>query len=62
MTQIITAQEGKVYRRIHDDFIMGRVIHLGYDYSTGVQREDKPEYYEEIDEPIADDGLGAPES
>jgi hypothetical protein len=55
----ITAQEGKVFRRIHDGFVMGTEIYLGIDYSTGEPREDLPEYYEEIDEPIEpnDDNL-----
>ena len=55
----ITAQPGKTYRRIHDGFIMGSEIYLGVDYSTGTPREDKPEYYEEIDEPLKneDDNL-----
>lgn len=39
-----------VFRRIHDGLIMGDEIELGIDYSTGEAREDKPEYYEEIDE------------
>lgn len=47
---MITADTGKVFRRIHDGFIMGSVIHLGYDYSTGVKREDLPEYYEQVDD------------
>lgn len=54
MTQqdrIITADEGKTFRRIHDGFVMGNVIHLGIDYSLSPEgREDLPEYYEEIDE------------
>lgn len=45
----ITATEGKAFRRIHDGFIMGNEIVLGYDYSTGTPREDLPEYYEEVD-------------
>jgi hypothetical protein len=55
----ITAQQGKVFCRIHDGFIMGNEIYLGVDYSTGTPREDKPEYYEEVDEPIEpnDDNL-----
>jgi len=55
----ITAQAGKTFRRIHDGFIMGNEIYLGVDFSTGEPREDKPEYYEEIDEPIEpnDDNL-----
>lgn len=46
----ITAQEGKVFKRIHDNYIMGNEIHLGYDFSTGAKREDKPEYYTEVDD------------
>jgi hypothetical protein len=38
----------KIFRRIHDGFIMGREIVLGQDFSTGKQREDLPEYYEEV--------------
>lgn len=52
MTQqgrIITADEGKTFRRIHDGFIMDSQIHLGIDYSLSPE-EDLPEYYEEIDE------------
>ena len=57
--KIIKTSEGKVFRRLHDGFIMGEEIALGIDYSTGEPREDKPEYYEEIDEPIKneDDNL-----
>ena len=47
---VIVASEGKTFRRIHDGFTMGGEIVLGVDYSTGVAREDKPEYYEEVDE------------
>ena len=46
----IEANEGFTFKRIHDGFIMGAVIYLGIDYSTGEPREDKPEYYEEIEE------------
>ncbi len=52
MTQqgrIITADEGKTFRRIHDGFIMDSQIHLGIDYSLSTE-EDLPEYYEERDE------------
>ena len=49
--RIITADEGKTFRRIHDGFVMGNVIYLGIDYSLSPEgREDLPEYYEEIDE------------
>ena len=41
----ITAQEGYIFVRIHDGFKMSNEITLGYDYSTGVKREDKEEYY-----------------
>ena len=44
---IITASEGMTFIRIHDGFDMGDTIYLGIDYSTGVPREDKPEYYRE---------------
>ena len=50
----ITATQGKVFRRIIDGLIFGNEIYLGVDYSTGQPREDKSEYYEEIDEPIND--------
>ncbi len=43
---IITADIGKVFRRIHDGHIMGETVRLGYDFSTGVKREDLPEYKE----------------
>ena len=41
----IKAEEGKIFVRIHDNFKMSDEITLGYDYSTGVKREDKEEYY-----------------
>ena len=41
----ITAQDGYIFVRIHDNFKMSNEITLGYDYSTGVKREDKEEYY-----------------
>jgi hypothetical protein len=50
---IIRAAENRVFRRIHDGFIMGNEIVLGMDYSTGVERQDLPEYYEEIMPPDA---------
>ena len=45
------ADEGKTFRRIHDGYDMGSGIQLGVENSTGVVREDKVEYYEEIDIP-----------
>ena len=50
-TTVIRADEGKVFRRKHDGFIMGNEIFLGIDYSTGTARQDLPEFYEEIDAP-----------
>lgn len=50
--RIIEASEGKTFKRIVDGRIVGPIIYLGVDYSTGEPREDLPEYYEEIDEPI----------
>ena len=47
---IITADTGNIFRRIHDGFIMGSEIALGYDYSTGIARQDLPEYYEQIED------------
>ena len=47
----LTADEGKTFIRIHDGYDMGKGIQLGVENSTGVVREDKVEYYEEIDIP-----------
>ena len=44
------ADEGKTFIRIHDGKIMGNGIQLGVENSTGEPREDKPEYYEEVDD------------
>ena len=43
--------KGKTFIRIHDGYDMGNGIQLGVDTSTGEPREDKVEYYEEIDIP-----------
>lgn len=48
---VMKADEGKVFKRKHDGFIMGTEIFLGNDYSLGYERADLPEYYEEIDAP-----------
>lgn len=48
---IIEATQGKVFKRIHDGFVMGNSISLGVDYSTGAPREDLPEYYTEVFDP-----------
>ena len=55
--RIIKAQEGKVFRRISDGFIMGKEIHLGYTYYINGKKLSKPllelpEHFEEIDEPV----------
>jgi len=50
----ITAKEGKVFKRIYDEMIFGKEIYLGVDYSTGKPRQDKVEYYTEVDEIIED--------
>ena len=46
---IIHADEGKIFQRIHDGFVMGNTIYLGTDYSTGTARQDMTDYYQEID-------------
>jgi hypothetical protein len=48
---VMRADEGKVFKRKHDGFIMGTEIFLGIDYSLGYERVDLPEYYEEIEVP-----------
>jgi len=50
---IIRAKQNRLFKRIHDGFIMGNEIVLGKDYSTGVERDDLPEYYEEVQDPEA---------
>jgi|LSQX01.3.fsa_nt_gb hypothetical protein len=54
----ITAEEGKVYRRLHDGMIFGREIVLGYDYSLGFKRIDKEVFYEQIPDPEIQDNEG----
>lgn len=51
LDKVIVADEGKVLSRKHDGFIVGVEYPLGIDYSTGVPREDLPEYYEEVEIP-----------
>lgn len=48
MNTKIISKEGYVFKRIHDQLLMGNEIILGIDYSTGVPREDLAEYYEEV--------------
>jgi len=50
----IAAEDGKVFKRKHDEFIIGHEVVLGIDFSTGVEREDRAEYYEQIDAPADD--------
>ena len=47
----ITAEEGKIYRRLTDGMIFGKQIILGYDYSLGFKRRDKEVFYEQIPDP-----------
>jgi hypothetical protein len=48
---ILTTQHNKIFRRIHDGVLFGNEIVLGLDFSTGVERQDLAEYYEEIRNP-----------
>ncbi|MDD4822219.1 MAG: hypothetical protein PHI48_06640 [Bacteroidales bacterium] len=53
----ITAEDGKVLRRILDNQICGNVVYLGYTYYLGGAKlaqpiKEVPEFYEEIDAPI----------
>jgi len=50
---IIIAGKNKVFKRIHDGHLFSNEIVLGKDFSTGVEREDLPEYYEEVQDPEA---------
>lgn len=56
----ITAEEGKVFRRISDGFIYGNEIHLGYTHYLNGELLDEPllelpEHFEEVEEPELDD-------
>ena len=53
----ITAEYGKVFKRISDGFIYGNEIYLGYThYLGGVLLPEPllelPEHFEEVDEPV----------
>lgn len=57
---IITADEGKVFRRIADGQVYGKEISLGYShYIDGVKLSephlDVPEDFEQIDEPVREE-------
>lgn len=52
----ITAEEGKVLRRISDSQLFGNEIYLGYTYYLSGEKLEEPllelsEHYEEIDDP-----------
>lgn len=56
----IIADNGKVFKRIADDFVYGSDIYLGYTYYIGgvyqnPPHEDKIEDFEEIDDPNNED-------
>jgi hypothetical protein len=53
MTIIKTTNSNNVFKRKHDGFIFGNEIKLGKDFSTGVERDDLAEYYEEVRSPDA---------
>jgi hypothetical protein len=53
MTIIKTTNSNNVFKRKHDGFIFGNEIKLGKDFSTGVERDDLAEYYEEVRSPNA---------
>ena len=55
--RVITASEGKVFRRISDGVIFGKEISLGYTYSLHGAKLNEPllelpGHFEEIDEPV----------
>ena len=55
MSNIIIAQEGKIFRRKSDGMLFGKEISLGYTYYINGQKLAKPflelpEHFEEIDE------------
>jgi len=47
----IKASQNNIFKRIHDEVLFGEEIVLGLDFSTGIERQDLPEYYEEIRNP-----------
>lgn len=53
---VIKAQDGKIFRRISDNWIAGPELYLGYTYYLDGKKLDErllelPEHYEEIDIP-----------
>lgn len=50
--QVVTASEGKVFRRISDGMLFGNEIYLGMAYPRdGTPYKELPEHFEEIDDP-----------
>jgi hypothetical protein len=48
---LIKSQNNNVFKRKHDGVLFGNEINLGLDFSTGVERKDLAEYYDEIRNP-----------
>ena len=60
--KIITADEGKVFRRIVNGQVYGKTISLGYTYYIGGVKLsephlDAPEDFEQIDEPVKEERI-----
>lgn len=58
----ITAEEGKVLRRISDGQLFGNEIYLGYTYYLAEEKLEEPllelsEHYEEIDDPVDEEDV-----
>lgn len=56
----LIADDGKVFRRISDNWVAGNEIYLGYAYQVGGNKQEEPllelpEHYEEVDEVIIED-------
>lgn len=56
----ITAEEGKVFRRISDQVIFGNEIYLGYTYYLAGEKLEEPllelpEHFEEINDPTEEE-------
>ena len=51
INNVMYADDGKKFVRIHDNQEMGNIIHLGIDYSYDKKgRTDLPEYYMEVED------------
>lgn len=58
----LTAERGKVLRRISNKEIMGSELYLGYTYYLNGEKLETPllelpEHFEEIDEPVTEDTI-----